>query len=107
MVLVLHKELEYKVEKLRYKTVGGRSAKDQSQIRNQLWTSSWQIDNAVSVHTEFYGRDWSIQSIISWWRMIRGGDRGLLFVFPWSWGGGALLDGGGLFEREGLIEDLR
>ena len=36
MVLVLHKELEYKVEKLRYKTFGGRSAKDQSQIRNQL-----------------------------------------------------------------------
>ena len=39
--------------------------------------------------------------------MIRGGDGDLLFFFPWSCGGGALLEGGGLFEREGLIEDLR
>ena len=32
MVLVLHKELEYKVEKLKYKKVGGHEAKDQNQI---------------------------------------------------------------------------
>ena len=32
MVLVLHKELEYKVEKLKYKKVGGHEAEDQNQI---------------------------------------------------------------------------
>ena len=37
MVLVLHKELQYKVEKLKYKKVGGYEAEDQ----NQIWTSSW------------------------------------------------------------------
>ena len=36
MVLVLHKELEYRVEKLRYKKVGGRAVEDQNQIRNQI-----------------------------------------------------------------------
>ena len=37
MVLVLHKEQEYKVKKLNYKKVGGHATKDQ----NQIWTSSW------------------------------------------------------------------
>jgi len=32
-VSVLHKELEYKVEKLKYKKVGGHAAEDQNQIR--------------------------------------------------------------------------
>ena len=32
MVSVLHKELEYKVEKLKYKMVGGHAAEDQKQI---------------------------------------------------------------------------
>ena len=36
MVSVLHKELEYKVETLRYNKVGGRAAEDQNQIRNQI-----------------------------------------------------------------------
>ena len=36
-VSVLHKELEYKVEKLKYKKVGGHAAEDQ----NQIQTSSW------------------------------------------------------------------
>ena len=36
MVSVLHKELEYKVKKLKYRTVGGHAAEDQ----NQIWTSS-------------------------------------------------------------------
>ena len=36
MVSFLHKELEYKAEKLKYKKVGGHTAKDQ----NQIWTSS-------------------------------------------------------------------
>ena len=33
MVSVLHTELEYKVEKLKYKEVGGYAAKDQNQIQ--------------------------------------------------------------------------
>ena len=33
MVSVLHKELEYKVEKLKYKKVGGHAAEDHKQIR--------------------------------------------------------------------------
>ena len=36
MVEVLHKELDYKVQKLKYKTVGGHAAKDE----NQIWTFS-------------------------------------------------------------------
>ena len=36
MVSVLHKELEYKVKKLKYRKVGGHAAEDQ----NQIWTSS-------------------------------------------------------------------
>ena len=37
MVSVLHKEVGYKVEKLKNKKVGGHAPKDQ----NQIWTSSW------------------------------------------------------------------
>ena len=37
MVLVLHKELEYKVEKLKYKKVEGHAAEDQDQIRTSIW----------------------------------------------------------------------
>ena len=36
-VSVLHKELEYKVEKLKYKKVGGHAAKDQNQIQTSNW----------------------------------------------------------------------
>ena len=32
MVSVVHKELAYKVEKLKYKKVGGHAAEDQNQI---------------------------------------------------------------------------
>ena len=46
MVSVLHKELEYKVENLKYKKVGGHAAEDQ----NQIWTSSWWINHPRSVH---------------------------------------------------------
>ena len=60
MVSVLHKELEYKVEKLKYKKVGGHAAEDQKQIR----TSSWWLSHPGSVHAKFYSRDWLIQSII-------------------------------------------
>ena len=71
MVSVLHKDLEYKVDKLLYKKVGVHVAKDQNLIR----TSSWEINHPRSVHTKFYSRDWLIQSIIYYWRIIRGGER--------------------------------
>ena len=61
MVSFLHKGLEYKVEKLKYKKRGGYSAKDQYQIRN----SSWYINHPGSVHSKFYSRHWLKQSIIS------------------------------------------
>ena len=37
LISVLHKELEYKVEKLKYKKVGGHAAEDQNQIRTSSW----------------------------------------------------------------------
>ena len=37
MVSVLHKELEYKVEKLKNKKVAGHAAEDQNQIRTSSW----------------------------------------------------------------------
>ena len=37
MVSVLHKELECKVEKLKYKKVRGHAAEDQNQIRTSSW----------------------------------------------------------------------
>ena len=37
MVSVLHRELEYKVEKLKYKKLGGHAAEDQKQIRSSSW----------------------------------------------------------------------
>ena len=37
MVSVIHKQLGYKVEKLKYKKVGGRGVEDQNQIRTSSW----------------------------------------------------------------------
>ena len=37
MVSVVHKELEYKVETLKYKKAGGHAAQDQNQIRTSSW----------------------------------------------------------------------
>ena len=37
MASALHKELEYEVENLKYKTVGGHAAEDQNQIRTASW----------------------------------------------------------------------
>ena len=53
MVSVPHKEIEYKVEKLKYKKVGGHAAED----KKQTWTSSWWINHPGSVHTKFYSRN--------------------------------------------------
>ena len=75
MVEVLHKELEYKVQKLKYKKVGGHAAKDQ----NQIWTFSWQINHPRSVHTKFNSRDWLIQDFYDL----------LIVKNGWGRGGGA------------------
>ena len=37
IVSVLHKELEYKLGKLKYKKVGGHAAEDQNRIRTSSW----------------------------------------------------------------------
>ena len=37
MVSVLHRELGYKVEKLKYRKVGGHAAGDQNQIQISSW----------------------------------------------------------------------
>ena len=37
MVSVVHKDLEYKVDKLKYKKVGGHAAKDQKQFGTFSW----------------------------------------------------------------------
>ena len=49
MVSVLHKELEYKVEKLKNKKVEGHAA----EVQNQIQTSSWQINHPGSVYMKF------------------------------------------------------
>ena len=56
MVSVLHKELEYKVEKLKYEKAGGYAAEDQKQTQ----ISSWWINHNKSVHEKFYKYDWLI-----------------------------------------------
>ena len=37
MVSVFHKDLEYKVDKLKYKMVGGHAARDENQIQTFSW----------------------------------------------------------------------
>ena len=37
MLSVLPKDLEYKVDKFKYKKVGGHAAEDQNQIRTSSW----------------------------------------------------------------------
>ena len=75
MVPVLHEKQECKVEKLKYKNDGGHAAEDETQIQ----TSSAWINHPGSVHTNFCGQDWLIQSIIYKRRKIRGrgGEGGL------------------------------
>ena len=58
IVSVLHKDLEYEVENLKYKKK--KKLKDKKQIR----TFSWWINHPLSVHMKFYSRDRLIQSII-------------------------------------------
>ena len=60
MVLVLHKELEYKVEKRKYKKFRSFSQGSESSPIFQLVN----ISHPGSVHTTFCSRGWFIQSII-------------------------------------------
>ena len=54
MASLLHKELEYKVEKLKYEKVEGHAARDQkSNPKFQLLN----INHPGSVHTKFYSCD--------------------------------------------------
>ena len=72
MVSALPKGLEYKVEKLKCKKVGGHAPDD----KNQILTSSRQINHHGSVHTQFYSRDWLTQSLFiseEWLGEGRGG----------------------------------
>ena len=55
MVSVLYKELEYDVEKLRYKKF---------QVKQPMIRIKAKLNHPGSVHTKFYGSDWLIQSII-------------------------------------------
>ena len=65
MVSVLHKELQYKMEKLKYKKVADHADKDQTfSWRRSRGSCSWYINHPGSVHTKFYGRGWLIQAII-------------------------------------------
>ena len=59
IVSVLHKELEYKVEKLKYEKAGGYAAEDQKQTQ----ISSWWINHNESVHEKFYRYDWLIRHL--------------------------------------------
>ena len=63
MVSIFHKDLEYKVEKLKYKTLEVMQSRieDQKQTR----TSSYWMNHPGSVNTKFQSRDWLILSTIS------------------------------------------
>ena len=103
MLLVLHKVLLYKVEKLLYKKL------EVMQIRTSSWWISHphkdQSTQSFTVVTVF------IQSIIYLWTIIRGRGGGLISFLPLKRGRGTgwpiREGGGGVFEGGRLIEDLR
>ena len=53
MVSVLHNELEYKVEKLKYKKLEVM----QPRIKNKSKLPVGEVNHPGSVHTKFYSRD--------------------------------------------------
>ena len=53
MVSALHKELEYKVEKLKYKKLEFM----QPRIKNKAELPVGEVNHRGSVHTKFYSRD--------------------------------------------------
>ena len=60
MVSVLYKELEYKVEKLKYKKVGGHAVEDQKQIRTSRvnkrpsWISPYEVLQLWLIDTVYH-----------------------------------------------------
>ena len=60
MVSILHKKLEYNVEKLKNK----RLEVMQPTIKNKSELLVGTINHPGSVHKKFYSRDWLIQCII-------------------------------------------
>ena len=63
MVSALHKELEYKVEKLKYKAVRGHAAEDQKQIqlvRKPSWISPHEVLQSWLINTvpTFISEEW-------------------------------------------------
>ena len=59
MVSILHKNLEYNVEKLKYK----RLEVMQPRIKNKSKLLVGTINHPGSVHKKFYSRDWLIYSV--------------------------------------------
>ena len=59
MVSILHKKLEYNVEKLKYK----RLEVMQPRIKNKSKLLVGTINHPGSVHKKFYSRDWLIYSV--------------------------------------------
>ena len=92
MISVLHEELEYKVEKLKYKAIGGHAAEDQKQIqlvKKPSWISPHEVVQSWLINT--------VQHLLVKNDKKEGG----------SGGGGvinflALKTGGGLLERGAL-----
>ena len=58
MVSFLHKELEYKMEKLKYKNLEVTQPRIKNKSTSSLWTN-----HPGSVHTNLNSRHWLIQSI--------------------------------------------
>ena len=85
MISVLHEELEYKVEKLKYKAIGGHAAEDQKQIqlvKKPSWISphevlqSWLINTVQHLSVKNDKKEGG-----------SGGGGGLLTFLPWRRGG--------------------
>ena len=72
VVSVLHKELEYKVEKLKYDKVGDHAAEDHWESNPTFQPGpgvegggeGTPANHPGSVHRKFYRRDWLIQTLI-------------------------------------------
>ena len=108
MVWVLRKELEYKVEKLKHKEVGGHAPyKDQNQIR----TSRVLVNEpfCLSPHQSFtVDIDYTVYHLLvkmgSWWRIIRGREGALINFLPQKRGGGAYCGEVAYLSAPGLLE---
>ena len=92
MVSIFHKDLEYKVEKLKYKKLEVMQSRieDQKQTR----TCSCWMNHPRSVNTKFHSRDW-IDTVYHFLvKNSKGRGGGLINLLP--------LKRRGLFERKNL-----